>query len=174
MPSPLFYASLPLLPLQETREQMQAIEERITVELKQQQTVFLARAMRNLSFPQDARQRSWCGRTPQGARARARLGARTLDWPRASAAAADLPSSIRALLSKSGSEDDETDRVDKQRLRALASGVSPGDDWSMEGLRCTVSKIATLRMKLEEDDEVTTTPTSSRTRPGSRAARRCG
>ncbi|KAL6899652.1 hypothetical protein ACP4OV_006310 [Aristida adscensionis] len=69
------------------------------------------------------------------------------------AAAAELPSNIRALLSKSGSEDDETDRVDEQRLRALASGASPGDDWSVEGLRRAASKIATLRMKLEEDDE---------------------
>ncbi|KAL6634046.1 hypothetical protein ACP70R_026717 [Stipagrostis hirtigluma subsp. patula] len=71
----------------------------------------------------------------------------------AAAAAADLPSNIRALLSKSGSEDDETDRVDEQRLRALAAGASPGDDWSVEGLRRAASKIATLRMKLEEDDE---------------------
>ncbi|XP_062222885.1 BTB/POZ domain-containing protein At1g67900-like [Phragmites australis] len=70
------------------------------------------------------------------------------------AVATDLPSNIRALLSKSGSsEDDETDRVDEQRLRALASGASPGDDWSVEGLRRAASKIATLRMKLEEDDD---------------------
>ncbi|XP_062219513.1 BTB/POZ domain-containing protein At1g67900-like [Phragmites australis] len=69
------------------------------------------------------------------------------------AVATDLPSNIRALLSKSGSEDDETDRVDEQRLRALASGASPGDDWSVEGLRRAASKIATLRMKLEEEDD---------------------
>ncbi|XP_040376817.1 BTB/POZ domain-containing protein At1g67900 [Oryza brachyantha] len=71
------------------------------------------------------------------------------------AAATELPSNIRALLqSKSGSEadDDAVDRVDEQRLRALAAGASPGDDWSVEGLRRAASKIATLRMKLEEDD----------------------
>lgn len=73
----------------------------------------------------------------------------------AAVAAADLPSNIRALLSnKSGSsEDEEADRVDEQRLRALAAGASPGDDWSVEGLRRAASKIATLRMKLAEDDE---------------------
>uniref|UniRef100_A0ACD5ZH96 Uncharacterized protein n=1 Tax=Avena sativa TaxID=4498 RepID=A0ACD5ZH96_AVESA len=65
----------------------------------------------------------------------------------------DLPSNIKALLSKSGSEDDDADRVDEQRLRALASGASPGDDWSVEGLRRAASKIATLRMKMEEDEE---------------------
>ncbi len=42
--------------------------------------------------------------------------------------------------------------MDEQRLRVLAAGASPGDDWSVEGLRHTASKIATLRMKLEEDD----------------------
>jgi len=70
-------------------------------------------------------------------------------------AAADLPSNIRALLSKTSgsSEDDEADRVDEQRLRALAAGASPGDDWSVEGLRRAASKIATLRMKLAEEDE---------------------
>uniref|UniRef100_A0ACD5Z4E6 Uncharacterized protein n=1 Tax=Avena sativa TaxID=4498 RepID=A0ACD5Z4E6_AVESA len=66
----------------------------------------------------------------------------------------DLPSNIKALLlSKSGSEDDDADRVDEQRLRALASGASPGDDWSVEGLRRAASKIATLRMKMEEDED---------------------
>jgi hypothetical protein len=71
------------------------------------------------------------------------------------AATADLPSNIRALLSnKSGSsEDEEADRVDEQRLRALAAGGSPGDDWSVEGLRRAASKIATLRMKLAEDED---------------------
>ncbi|TVU29437.1 hypothetical protein EJB05_21002 [Eragrostis curvula] len=69
-----------------------------------------------------------------------------------------LPGNIRALLSttkSAGSEEDETDRVDEQRLRALAAGASPGDDWSVEGLRRAASKIATLRMKLaeEEDDD---------------------
>ncbi|XP_066317520.1 BTB/POZ domain-containing protein At1g67900-like [Miscanthus floridulus] len=70
-------------------------------------------------------------------------------------AAADLPSNIRALLSnKSGSsEDEEADRVDEQRLQALAAGASPGDDWSVEGLRRAASKIATLRMKLAEDED---------------------
>ncbi|VAI58029.1 unnamed protein product [Triticum turgidum subsp. durum] len=67
--------------------------------------------------------------------------------------AGELPSNIKALLSKSGSEEDDADRVDEQRLRALASGASPGDDWSVEGLRRAASKIATLRMKMEEDDE---------------------
>jgi hypothetical protein len=72
-------------------------------------------------------------------------------------AAAELPGSIRALLqsksSGSDQEDDAADRVDEQRLRALAAGASPGDDWSVEGLRRAASKIATLRMKLEEDDD---------------------
>ena len=73
----------------------------------------------------------------------------------AAVAAADLPSNIRALLSnKSGSsEDEEADRVDEQRLRALAAGASPGDDWSVEGLRRAASKIDTLRMKLAEDED---------------------
>ncbi|KAG2652017.1 hypothetical protein PVAP13_1NG327800 [Panicum virgatum] len=73
----------------------------------------------------------------------------------AAVAAADLPSNIQALLSKASgsSEDDEADRVDEQRLRALAAGASPGDDWSVEGLRRAASKIATLRMKLAEEDE---------------------
>lgn len=67
----------------------------------------------------------------------------------------DLPGNIRALLSNksAGSEEDETDRVDEQRLRALAAGASPGDDWSVEGLRRAASKIATLRMKLAEEEE---------------------
>lgn len=67
----------------------------------------------------------------------------------------DLPSNIKALLSSksAGSEDDDADRVDDQRLRALASGASPGDDWSVEGLRRAASKIATLRMKMEEDED---------------------
>jgi hypothetical protein len=67
----------------------------------------------------------------------------------------DLPSNIKALLSSksAGSEDDDADRVDEQRLRVLASGASPGDDWSVEGLRRAASKIATLRMKMEEDEE---------------------
>jgi hypothetical protein len=73
-------------------------------------------------------------------------------------AAGDLPGNIKALLSTTsksggGSEEDETDRVDEQRLRALAAGASPGDDWSVEGLRRAASKIATLRMKLEEEDD---------------------
>ncbi|WVZ74776.1 hypothetical protein U9M48_022913 [Paspalum notatum var. saurae] len=70
-------------------------------------------------------------------------------------AASELPSNIRALLSKTSgsSEDEEADRVDEQRLRALAAGASPGDDWSVEGLRRAASKIATLRMKLAEDEE---------------------
>ncbi|KAM0888239.1 hypothetical protein ACQ4PT_028484 [Festuca glaucescens] len=67
----------------------------------------------------------------------------------------DLPSNIKALLSSksAGSEDDDADRVDEQRLRVLASGASPGDDWSVEGLRRAASKIATLRMKMEEDQD---------------------
>jgi hypothetical protein len=73
-------------------------------------------------------------------------------------AAGDLPGNIKALLSTTsksggGSEEDETDRVDEQRLRALAAGASPGDDWSVERLRRAASKIATLRMKLEEEDD---------------------
>ena len=71
-------------------------------------------------------------------------------------AAGELPSNIKALLSaKSGSSeaDDDADRVDEQRIRALASGASPGDDWSVEGLRRAASKIATLRMKLEEEED---------------------
>lgn len=67
--------------------------------------------------------------------------------------AGELRSNIKALLSKSGSEEDDADRVDVQRLRVLASGASPGDDWSVEGLRRAASKIATLRMKMEEDDD---------------------
>uniref|UniRef100_A0A0E0REZ2 NPH3 domain-containing protein n=1 Tax=Oryza rufipogon TaxID=4529 RepID=A0A0E0REZ2_ORYRU len=63
---------------------------------------------------------------------------------------------LRALLKarapRPRSREDDTDRVDEQRLRVLAAGASPGDDWSVEGLRHTASKIATLRMKLEEDD----------------------
>jgi hypothetical protein len=73
-------------------------------------------------------------------------------------AAGDLPGNIEALLSSTsksggGSEEDETDRVDEQRLRSLAAGASPGDDWSVERLRRAASKIATLRMKLEEEDD---------------------
>jgi hypothetical protein len=73
-------------------------------------------------------------------------------------AAGDLPGNIKALLSSTsksggGSEEDETDRVDEQRLRSLAAGASPGDDWSVERLRRAASKIATLRMKLEEEDD---------------------
>ena len=40
-----------------------------------------------------------------------------------------------------------------RRLRALAAGASLGDDRSVEGLRRAASKIATLRMKLAEEDE---------------------
>uniref|UniRef100_A0A0D9VHS3 NPH3 domain-containing protein n=1 Tax=Leersia perrieri TaxID=77586 RepID=A0A0D9VHS3_9ORYZ len=79
-------------------------------------------------------------------------------------AAAELPSNIKALMlmsktaSSGGSDQDDdmaiaADRIDEQRLRVLAAGASPGDDWSVEGLRRAASKIATLRMKLEEDDD---------------------
>ncbi|CAL4886946.1 unnamed protein product [Urochloa decumbens] len=78
----------------------------------------------------------------------------------AAAAELPLPGNIRALLlsktASGSSEDDEAaDRaaVDEQRLRALAAGASPGDDWSVEGLRRAASKIATLRMKLAEEEE---------------------
>ncbi|KAF8652951.1 hypothetical protein HU200_062382 [Digitaria exilis] len=76
----------------------------------------------------------------------------------AAAAAELMPSNIRALLSKasgSSEEDEAADHraVDEQRLRALAAGASPGDDWSVEGLRRAASKIATLRTKLAEEEE---------------------
>ncbi|CAO2039468.1 unnamed protein product [Urochloa humidicola] len=70
----------------------------------------------------------------------------------AAAAAAELPGNIRALLSKAASGSSEDDE-DERRLRALAAGASPGDDWSVEGLRRAASKIATLRMKLAEEEE---------------------
>jgi hypothetical protein len=71
-------------------------------------------------------------------------------------AAGDLPGNIKALMlstKSGGSEEDESDLVDEQRLRALAAGASPGDDWSVEGLRRAATKIATLRMRLAEEEE---------------------
>ncbi|CAN6244954.1 unnamed protein product [Urochloa humidicola] len=82
-----------------------------------------------------------------------RPGAGGEDVSAAAAVAAELPGNIRALLSKAASGSSEDDSTDERRLRALAAGESPGDDWSVEGLRRAPSKIATLRMKLAEEDD---------------------
>ncbi|TVU15592.1 hypothetical protein EJB05_39122 [Eragrostis curvula] len=66
---------------------------------------------------------------------------------------ADLAGGVKALLTRPRREvNDEVMITDEQSLRGIAGGAPADDDWSVEGLRRTASRIATLRMKLEEED----------------------
>nr|CAB3484857.1 unnamed protein product [Digitaria exilis] len=91
---------------------------------------------------------------------------------RAAAVSGHLPSGnrvagvaggVKALLAKAAATrsreaDDGEEAINKgeQRLRGLAAGElgkGDGDGWSVEGLKRAASRVSTLRMKLEEDDE---------------------
>ncbi|KAL6882714.1 hypothetical protein ACP4OV_011404 [Aristida adscensionis] len=63
---------------------------------------------------------------------------------------ADMAGDVNALRAKPRAK-----RVqDDERLRGLPVAGAPGDDeWSVEGLKRTASRIKTLRMNLEEEDE---------------------
>ena len=54
-----------------------------------------------------------------------------------------------------GRQTDGEEAKDEQRLRrGLAAAPGPDDnDWSVEGLKRSASRISTLRMKLEEDED---------------------
>ncbi|KAF0913059.1 hypothetical protein E2562_020218 [Oryza meyeriana var. granulata] len=59
---------------------------------------------------------------------------------------------VRALLGRPRTT--EESGKDEQRPRGLAAGRVPADDdWSVEGPRRASSRVATLKMRLEEDDE---------------------
>ncbi|CAN6276024.1 unnamed protein product [Urochloa humidicola] len=73
------------------------------------------------------------------------------------AAASRVAGGVKALLAKTRREADggeeEVVAKDEQRLRGLAAGAPGGGDWSVEGLKRAASRISTLRMKLEEDED---------------------
>ncbi|CAO2042687.1 unnamed protein product [Urochloa humidicola] len=66
---------------------------------------------------------------------------------------------VKALLAKTRREADgggeEVVVKDEQWLRGFPAGgaLGGGDDWSVEGLKRVASRISTLRMKLEEDED---------------------
>ncbi|CAD6263339.1 unnamed protein product [Miscanthus lutarioriparius] len=61
----------------------------------------------------------------------------------------------RCLSRQGGRQTDGEEAKDEQRLRrGLAAAPGPDDnDWSVEGLKRSASRISTLRMKLEEDED---------------------
>lgn len=67
---------------------------------------------------------------------------------------ADLAGGVKALLTRPRREVNNGVEVikDEQSLRGVAGGTPADDDWSVEGLKRTASRITTLRMKLEEED----------------------
>ncbi|CAN6239849.1 unnamed protein product [Urochloa humidicola] len=77
----------------------------------------------------------------------------------ASSRVAGVAGGVKALLAKTRREAEgggkEVVVKDEQRLRGLAAGSAPGggDDWSVEGLKRAASRISTLRMKLQEDED---------------------
>lgn len=68
---------------------------------------------------------------------------------------AGVAGGVRALLAKTRREADGQEAKNEQRLRrGLATAPGPDDnDWSVEGLKRAASRISTLRMKLEEDED---------------------
>ncbi|OEL17030.1 BTB/POZ domain-containing protein [Dichanthelium oligosanthes] len=68
---------------------------------------------------------------------------------------AGVAGGVKALLTKTRREaDSEVVIKDEQRLRVQGLASAPGDDdWSVEGLKRAASRISTLRMKLEEEEE---------------------
>ena len=63
---------------------------------------------------------------------------------------AGVAGGVKALLAKTRREAGGEEAIkDEQRLRGLAGD----DDWSVEGLKRAASRISTLRMKLEEEEE---------------------
>lgn len=74
---------------------------------------------------------------------------------------------VKALLGKTRREADGEEVKNEQRQGDLAG--APGDeddDWSVEGLKRAASKISTLRMKLEEDEDADDEGFVHRARPG--------
>lgn len=62
-----------------------------------------------------------------------------------------LPSNIRALLSGNAGSDEDNDAPEQAKIGA--SSATLDEDWSLSGFKYQdVSKIATLKMKLAEDD----------------------
>lgn len=66
---------------------------------------------------------------------------------------AGVAGGVKALLARTRREAGGEEAKDEQRPRALAGGPGGDDDWSVEGLKRAASRISTLRMKLEEDEE---------------------
>lgn len=62
---------------------------------------------------------------------------------------------VRALLGRTRREaaDGEEARNEHRQRRGLAGAPGDDDDWSVEGLKRAASRISTLRMKLEEDED---------------------
>ncbi|XP_066345561.1 BTB/POZ domain-containing protein At1g67900-like isoform X1 [Miscanthus floridulus] len=86
----------------------------------------------------------------ENARAAAALSGR----PGANGRVAGVAGGVRALLAKTRREADGEEAKNEQRLRGLAAAPGPDDnDWSVEGLKRAASRISTLRMKLEEDED---------------------
>lgn len=61
----------------------------------------------------------------------------------------ELPSNIKALFAQNGDP-----RKPTSSLSTNATAVAPEDQWSVTGLKLPKSKLATLRMKLAEDEDL--------------------
>ncbi|XP_058193778.1 BTB/POZ domain-containing protein At1g67900-like [Rhododendron vialii] len=61
----------------------------------------------------------------------------------------ELPSNIKALFAQNGDP-----RKPTSSLSTNATAVAPEDQWSVTGLKSPKSKLATLRMKLAEDEDL--------------------
>nr|CAB3487383.1 unnamed protein product [Digitaria exilis] len=92
----------------------------------------------------------------------ARAAAVSGHLPGASNRVAGVAGGVKALLAKAAATTsreanggEEAINKGEQRLRGLAAGeLGDGDDgWSVEGLKRAASRVSTLRMKLEEDDD---------------------
>ncbi|GJN02587.1 hypothetical protein PR202_ga19951 [Eleusine coracana subsp. coracana] len=70
---------------------------------------------------------------------------------------ADLAGGVKALLTRPRSREVNTDAETKDvqmslRVGGLGGAPAGDDDWSVEGLKRTASRVTTLRMRLEEED----------------------
>ncbi|KAK3142292.1 hypothetical protein QOZ80_4BG0344730 [Eleusine coracana subsp. coracana] len=71
---------------------------------------------------------------------------------------ADLAGGVKALLTRPRSREVNTDAETKDVQMSLRGGGLGGapagdDDWSVEGLKRTASRVTTLKMKLEEEED---------------------
>ncbi|XP_072950895.1 BTB/POZ domain-containing protein At1g67900 [Typha angustifolia] len=63
----------------------------------------------------------------------------------------DLPTGIKALIAKSAIGDEQKDA---SKISNFGNATSLDDQWSISGLKYSKSKIATLKMKLAEDEDI--------------------